>query len=83
MLSTKEFDALFSYDVLIAIRKINGEVVFSSFWNYSRTTAKYRNLFLQETTKEIEQKIEKGIYKIDQNISAHLQCHYKDQSVLD
>jgi hypothetical protein len=36
----------------------------SFFWNYSKTTAKYRNLFLGETTKETEKKIKDGIYKL-------------------
>lgn len=33
-------------------------------WEYSRTTAKYRNQFLGETTKEIEAKIKSGVYKV-------------------
>ena len=31
-------------------------------WNYSRTTAKYRNQFLNETTKETQSKIDSGEY---------------------
>jgi hypothetical protein len=34
------------------------------YWNYSKTTAKYRNQFLGETTKEIQEKIDTGIYKL-------------------
>jgi hypothetical protein len=34
----------------------------SYYWNYSRTTAKYRNQFLGESTKEIESKIKNGTY---------------------
>jgi len=34
------------------------------YWDYSKTTGKYRNLFLGETKKETEQKIKKGIYKL-------------------
>ena len=33
-------------------------------WNYSRTTSKYRNLFLGETTKETETKINSGEYTL-------------------
>lgn len=33
-------------------------------WQYSRTTAKYRNQFLGETTKEIEAKIKQGVYTV-------------------
>lgn len=34
------------------------------YWNYSRTTSKYRNEFLGETTKETEVKIKSGEYKL-------------------
>lgn len=36
----------------------------SYYWNYSKTTSKYRNIFLGETTKETEAKIKSGIYKL-------------------
>lgn len=31
-------------------------------WDYSNTTGKYRNIFLNETKKETEKKIKKGEY---------------------
>ena len=31
-------------------------------WNYSKTTSKYRNQFLGETTKETQAKIDSGEY---------------------
>ena len=33
-------------------------------WNYSSTTSKYRNIFLNETTKETRAKIKSGEYKL-------------------
>lgn len=33
-------------------------------WNYSKTTARYRNWFLGETTKETQAKIDSGEYKL-------------------
>jgi hypothetical protein len=33
-------------------------------WNYSKTTSKYRNIFLNETTKETERKIASGEYEL-------------------
>ena len=36
----------------------------SYYWDYSVTTGKYRNIFLNETKKETEQKIESGEYKL-------------------
>jgi len=32
------------------------------YWNYSKTTSKYRNQFLGEDKKETEKKIKDGIY---------------------
>lgn len=41
----------------------NGNVTLDErFWNYSKTTGKYRNIFLNETKKETEAKIKAGIY---------------------
>jgi hypothetical protein len=51
-----------SYKSIIA--KIeNGKVYLDSYyWNYSRTTSKYRNEFLNESTSETEKKIKTGEY---------------------
>jgi len=57
-----------SYDSMIVKRVYSGvdwnESVFldSTYWNYSRTTSKYRNQFLNETTKETQAKIDSGEY---------------------
>ena len=32
------------------------------YWNYSHTTSKYRNIFLNENTKDTKAKIESGEY---------------------
>ena len=34
------------------------------YWNFSNTTSKYRNKFLNETTKETIAKIKSGEYKL-------------------
>jgi hypothetical protein len=51
-----------SYESMIV--KIEADKVYLDlkFWNYSKTTAKHRNQFLNETTKETEKKIKEGIY---------------------
>jgi hypothetical protein len=36
----------------------------SNFWDYSTTTGKYRNQFLNETKAETEKKIKQGVYKL-------------------
>jgi|688.fasta_scaffold291217_4 hypothetical protein len=55
-----------SYNSIIAkIEMIEGsKKVFLDeyYYNYSRTTSKYRNLFLGEITKEIERKIKEKEY---------------------
>ena len=35
------------------------------YYNYSRTTSKYRNAFLGESTKETERKIKEGVYILE------------------
>ena len=35
-----------------------------TYWNYSKTTGKYRNIFLGEDKKETERKIKSGEYEL-------------------
>ncbi len=52
-----------SYGVKIAYKPWDGTPELDrEKWDYSKTTAKYRNLFLGETTKETEAKIKSGAY---------------------
>ena len=45
------------------------------YYNYSRTTAKYRNIFLGENSKEIQDKINSGVYTlIDLNKGEWKKC---------
>jgi len=57
-----------SYDSIIAvITRWENETTIELdpvFWNYSRTTSKYRNQFLDESTKETQSKIDSGKYKL-------------------
>jgi len=53
----------FSYDTLI-VKIQNGQVYLSPKWKYSSTTSKYRNRFLDETTKETEAKLLNNVYKM-------------------
>jgi hypothetical protein len=56
-----------SYDTIIVKSNITtGKIQLdANAWNYSRTTSKYRSLFLGETTKETEQKIKSGVYSLE------------------
>lgn len=57
-----------SYDTIIAVKSYDTitdkeyVTLDAEYWNYSRTTSKYRNEFLNETTKETEKKIKSGEY---------------------
>ena len=54
-----------SYDTIIATVDDDGTVTLDSkSWDYSRTTSKYRNIFLNETTKSTEDKIKDGTFKL-------------------
>ena len=52
-----------SYDSLIAGKMNDGKTIIDQkYWDYSKTTGKYRNQFLNETKKETEKKLADGIY---------------------
>lgn len=51
-----------SYDSIIAIKEGRTIYLDSYYWDYSRTTGKYRNMFLGEDKEETERKIKEGIY---------------------
>lgn len=52
-----------SYDSIIAYKPNEGKIKLDSYyWDYSRTTSKYRNEFLRETTKETKEKIDSKEY---------------------
>ena len=52
-----------SYNSIIAIKTYCGKVqIDRDYWNYSRTTSRYRSIFLNESSKETEKKIANGTY---------------------
>jgi len=65
-----ECDILQSYDSIIAKRQYVNHydscviTLDRRFWDYSRTTGKYRNQFLGETKAETQKKIDSGEYKL-------------------
>jgi hypothetical protein len=51
-----------SYRSIVA-KVSNGKIFLdTTYWNYSRTTSKYRNIFLRETTEVTKKKIASGEY---------------------
>tara|TARA_Y100001963_G_scaffold90587_1_gene124911 strand:+ start:192 stop:461 length:270 start_codon:yes stop_codon:yes gene_type:complete len=54
-----------SYRTVIVFIDNNGKVFLDeNSWDYSKTTSKYRNLFLNKNTQEIKQLINEGEYKL-------------------
>jgi len=54
-----------SYDTIIAVRDEDGKITLDeNNWDYSQTTAHYRNNFLCEKTAETRRKIKNGIYQL-------------------
>ena len=62
----KDTETFQSYNSIIVIKdyKKGKTTLDNYYWNFSRTTSKYRNLFLNETTKETVKKVKDGIYKL-------------------
>lgn len=51
-----------SYKSIIAKKNLDGSIELDShYWNYSRTTSKYRNEFLGLDTKETQKRIDSGV----------------------
>lgn len=47
----------------IIVKQENGITYLDeTYWNYSKTTSKYRSIFLGENTKETQKKIDSGEY---------------------
>jgi hypothetical protein len=65
IISTAEAIYFKSYNSIIVKQCFNdGVFLDENYWEYSNTTSKYRNLFLNETKKETQAKIESGEYKL-------------------
>ncbi len=65
MIHTEDGAYFQSYDRLIAFRSNDGDVILDEvYWDYSKTTGKYRNKFLIEGIKETRAKIKSGEYTL-------------------
>jgi hypothetical protein len=63
IINTKDGIYLQSYNSIIVFESKDGKTYLDNYyWNYSKTTGKYRNLFLNETKKDTENKIKDGTY---------------------
>lgn len=58
-----------SYSSIIAFKPNNGSAIqLGPDWGYSRTTGKYRNQFLNETTAETRKKLADGTYILNEDL---------------
>ena len=66
LLSDDEGNRYFqSYDSIIVKKDRDGHITLDErYWDYSKTTGKYRNLFLGEDKKETQRQIDNGTYKL-------------------
>ena len=54
-----------SYDSVIAFKSNDGKITLDDhYWDYSRTTGKYRNQFLGESIVDTRAKIKSGEYEL-------------------
>lgn len=56
-----------SYESIIAI-KTPTKTILGKNWDFSKTTGKYRNLFLREKKNETLRKIKNGEYIVDESL---------------
>ena len=61
---SKDYMTFQSYgSIIVAIDNSTRQVYLNrTYWDYSKTTSKYRAIFLRETTKETKVKIRSGEY---------------------
>lgn len=65
ILTTSDGRFFQSYDSVIAFISNDGKTQLDSrYWDYSKTTGKYRNQFLGEDKKATERKIASGEYEL-------------------
>lgn len=57
------WNILKSYNTTIAMRKGQEVIIDLRYYNYSASTGKHRNYFLNETLKDTDKKIKSGEYK--------------------
>lgn len=65
---TEDGEYFQSYRSIIAHKALDGTVTLGRNWNYSVTTGKYRNEFLNEGIAETRRKLEQGIYKYNEEL---------------
>jgi hypothetical protein len=64
IIETENGEVFQSYDSIIGIKERGQVTLDETYWEYSTTTAKYRNQWLGEKKPETQRKIDSGEYKL-------------------
>ena len=56
-----------SYDSNI-VKREKDKITLGRNWKYSKTTSKYRSMYLEESTKETQAKLDSGEYAYDETL---------------
>ena len=68
LIHTPEGTYFQSYASIIVHKANDGTITLGKDWDYSRTTGKYRSIFLRENTAETRKKLNAGIYKYSEEL---------------
>lgn len=63
----KGIECFQSYNSII-VKKEKGKIILGRHWRYSITTSKYRAMYLGETTKETQKKLDSREYLYDETL---------------
>ena len=70
---SEQYTAMQSYNTVICAQIFSaGTVYLDKDWKYSNTTSKHRSIFLGETTKDTQEHIDSGKYKVVDNLASLL-----------
>ena len=64
IITTPDAEYFQSYDSVIAMRTWKKTYLDINYWDYSTTTGKYRNIFLNENKSLTQKKINSNIYSL-------------------
>ena len=66
IITTDDGQYLQSYGKIVVFKPFTDSVILldRKMWKHSKTTTKYRNVFLNEDKKDTEHKIHEGVYKL-------------------
>ncbi len=58
------YTAFYSYESLIVLKDPDSQIWLGEDWRISASTSKHRSRYLEESTKDTQQKLDSGEYKL-------------------